>query len=214
MILYSIRSIQRAIPSNSKSPSRSAETKPCSRPMEHLARHQKIKNIYPGQVRTGPVFHSAICRTKGSSRRSEMATLFCHQSRSKRMNDCGDSLLNPMCSASVPEQCKVVVSLRRDEALQQAHGTPCPAPKNQKHSSRRGADRTSFSQRHMQDERLISAERDGYIDSEKINIVCTAMFSRESTTPAHKSGCRRSCRCRRKIQSQLVPRRRSYRSPS
>jgi hypothetical protein len=78
------------------------------------------------------------------------------------MNDCGDSLLNPKCSASNPKQFKVVASLRRDEALQQAHGTPCPAPKNQKHLSMRGADRTSFSQRHMQEERLISAERDGY----------------------------------------------------
>jgi hypothetical protein len=78
-----------------------------------------------------------------------------------------DSLLNPKYSASVPEQFKVVDSLRRDEALQQAHGTPCPTPKNQKHLSRQGADRTSFSQRHMQDERLISTERDGYIDSGK-----------------------------------------------
>ena len=46
-----------------------------------------------------------------------MATLFCNQIRSKRVNDCGDSLLNPNDSASVPEQTKVVVSLRRDEAF-------------------------------------------------------------------------------------------------
>jgi hypothetical protein len=83
------------------------------------------------------------------------------------MNNCDDSLFNPKYSASVPEQFKVVVSLRRDEALQQAHGTPCPTPKNQKHLSRQGADRTSFSQRHMQEARLISAKRDGDIDSGK-----------------------------------------------
>jgi hypothetical protein len=65
---------------------------------------------------------------------------------------------------------KAVVSLRRDEALQQAHRVLSSGARIKKLiHTKCGAAR--FCQHHVQEARLISAKRDGYIDSGKINVV-------------------------------------------